>query len=60
MTRSEHDTETLIRESLDRLAARAPDGQAVREALARAGRPRRAPVRARAGGRRRGRAWWPG
>ncbi|WP_329049951.1 hypothetical protein OG738_43915 [Amycolatopsis sp. NBC_01488] len=43
MTRSEHETETLIRESLDRLAARAPDGQAVREALAR--RPRRAPVR---------------
>ncbi|MCR6488186.1 hypothetical protein M8542_35695 [Amycolatopsis sp. OK19-0408] len=35
MTRSEHETETLIRESLDRLAARAPDGRAVREALAR-------------------------
>ncbi|SFW90397.1 hypothetical protein [Amycolatopsis australiensis] len=43
MTRSEHETETLIRESLDRLAARAPDGHAVREALAR--RERRAPVR---------------
>ena len=41
MTRSEHETETLIRESLDRLAARAPDGRAVHEALARAGqRPR--------------------
>jgi hypothetical protein len=37
--RSEHDTETLIRESLDRLAARAPDGHAVREALARPRRP---------------------
>jgi hypothetical protein len=44
MTRSEHDTETLIRESLDRLAARAPDGHAVRDALARH-RDRRAPVR---------------
>jgi hypothetical protein len=43
MTRSDHETETLIRESLDRLAARAPDGHAVREALAR--RKRRAPVR---------------
>jgi hypothetical protein len=43
MTRSEHETETLIRESLDRLAARAPDGHAVREALAR--RKRRTPVR---------------
>ncbi|MEU0794942.1 hypothetical protein ABZ342_33190 [Amycolatopsis sp. NPDC005961] len=41
MTRSEHDTETLIRDSLDRLAARAPDGDAVRDALARAGRQRR-------------------
>ncbi|WP_410588493.1 hypothetical protein [Amycolatopsis sp. lyj-23] len=40
MTRSEHETETLIRDSLDRLAARAPDGHAVREALARAGRGR--------------------
>jgi hypothetical protein len=38
MTRSEHETETLIRDSLDRLAARAPDGEAVRDALARAGR----------------------
>jgi hypothetical protein len=45
MTRSEHETETLIRESLDRLAARAPDGHAVREALARAERGRRAPAR---------------
>ncbi|MEV7094684.1 hypothetical protein AB0M80_17795 [Amycolatopsis sp. NPDC051045] len=45
MTRSEHETETLIRESLDRLAARAPDGRAVQEALARAGRRRRAPAR---------------
>jgi hypothetical protein len=45
MTRSEHETETLIRESLDRLAARAPDGQVVREALARAERGRRAPAR---------------
>ncbi|EOD59276.1 hypothetical protein H480_41870, partial [Amycolatopsis vancoresmycina DSM 44592] len=41
MTRSEHDTETLIRDSLDRLAARAPDGHAVRDALAHAGRKRR-------------------
>ncbi|MEU4524979.1 hypothetical protein AB0F52_40465 [Amycolatopsis sp. NPDC024027] len=40
MTRSEHETETLIRDSLDRLAARAPDGAAVHEALARAGRNR--------------------
>jgi hypothetical protein len=40
MTRSEHETETLIRESLDRLAARAPDGHAVRDALADAGRRR--------------------
>ncbi|MET8848797.1 hypothetical protein [Amycolatopsis sp. NPDC004625] len=45
MTRSEHDTETLIRESLDRLAARAPDGHAVRDALARAGRRRRPATR---------------
>jgi hypothetical protein len=45
MTRSEHETETLIRESLDRLAARAPDGHAVREALARADRRRRGPAR---------------
>jgi len=45
MTRSEHQTETLIRESLDRLAARAPDGRAVHEALARAERGRRAPAR---------------
>ncbi|HET6704755.1 hypothetical protein [Amycolatopsis sp.] len=45
MTRSEHETETLIRESLDRLAARAPDGQAVHEALARAGRERRPSTR---------------
>lgn len=41
MTRSDHETETLIRESLDRLATRAPDGRAVRDALARAGRQRR-------------------
>ncbi|MGW5719076.1 hypothetical protein ACWEVP_23095 [Amycolatopsis sp. NPDC003865] len=41
MTRSEHETETLIRDSLERLATRAPDGRAVRDALARAGRPRR-------------------
>ena len=41
MTRSEHETETLIRDSLDRLATRAPDGRAVRDALARAGRRRR-------------------
>ncbi|WP_410568843.1 hypothetical protein [Amycolatopsis sp. cmx-4-61] len=40
MTRSEHETETLIRDSLDRLATRAPDGHAIREALARAGRKR--------------------
>lgn len=45
MTRSEHDTETLIRDSLDRLAARAPDGHAVREALERAGRKRRPSTR---------------
>lgn len=43
MTRSDHETETLIRESLDRLAARAPDGRAVREALA--GRERRPAAR---------------
>jgi len=43
MTRSDHETETLIRESLDRLAARAPDGHAVREALA--GRTRRPQLR---------------
>lgn len=45
MTRSEHETETLIRDSLDRLAARAPDGHAVRDALARAGRKRRPATR---------------
>ncbi|MFF1606892.1 hypothetical protein ACFVYA_03855 [Amycolatopsis sp. NPDC058278] len=45
MTRSEHQTETLIRDSLDRLAARAPDGHAVRDALARAGRKRRPAAR---------------
>ncbi|OXM61521.1 hypothetical protein [Amycolatopsis vastitatis] len=45
MSRSEHETETLIRESLDRLAARAPDGHAVRDALARAGRQRRPATR---------------
>lgn len=39
MTRSDHETETLIRESLDHLAARAPDGDAIRNALA--GRQRR-------------------
>ncbi len=41
MTHSEQETETLIRDSLDRLATRAPDGRAVRDALARAGRQRR-------------------
>lgn len=41
MTRREQETETLIRDSLDRLAARAPDGDAVRDALARAGRKQR-------------------
>ncbi len=45
MTRSEHETETLIRDSLDRLAARAPDGHAVRDALERAGRRRRPSTR---------------
>ncbi len=40
MTRSDHETETLIRESLDRLATRAPDGHAVRDALADARRRR--------------------
>ncbi|MEU0534897.1 hypothetical protein [Amycolatopsis tolypomycina] len=45
MTRTESETETLIRESLDRLATRAPDGRAVHEALARAGRPRRPSTR---------------
>ncbi|MEV6918541.1 hypothetical protein AB0M83_26510 [Amycolatopsis sp. NPDC051106] len=45
MTRSEHETETLIRDSLDRLAARAPDGEAVRDALARAGRKPRPAAR---------------
>ncbi|WP_086851749.1 hypothetical protein [Amycolatopsis kentuckyensis] len=45
MTRSEHETETLIRDSLDRLAARAPDGHAVRDALARAGRKQRPSTR---------------
>ena len=45
MTRTEHETETLIRESLDRLAARAPDGHAVRDALARARRRRRPATR---------------
>ncbi|MGV9360308.1 hypothetical protein [Amycolatopsis sp. NPDC003731] len=45
MTRSDHETETLIRDSLDRLAARAPDGHAVRDALARAGRKRRPATR---------------
>ncbi|QKV79155.1 hypothetical protein [Amycolatopsis sp. Hca4] len=40
MTRSEHETETLIRDSLERLATRAPDGHAVRDALTRAGRKR--------------------
>jgi len=39
---TEHETETLLRDSLDRLAARAPDGHEVRNALARAAarRPR--------------------
>jgi hypothetical protein len=41
MTRTEPETETLIRDSLDRLAARAPDGHAIRDALARSGRQRR-------------------
>ncbi|SEF33856.1 hypothetical protein SAMN05421837_10776 [Amycolatopsis pretoriensis] len=45
MTHREQDTETLIRESLDRLATHAPDGRAVRDALARAGRPRRPATR---------------
>jgi hypothetical protein len=45
MTRSEHETETLIRDSLDRLAARAPDGDAVRDALAGAGRKPRPAAR---------------
>ncbi|WP_410609404.1 hypothetical protein [Amycolatopsis sp. lyj-109] len=45
MTRSEHETETLIRDSLDRLAARAPDGHAVHDALAGAGRTRRPSTR---------------
>ncbi|WP_103351476.1 hypothetical protein [Amycolatopsis sp. CA-128772] len=45
MTRSEHETETLVRDSLERLAARAPDGHAVRDALARAGRQRRPSTR---------------
>ncbi|MDX3188863.1 hypothetical protein PV458_10700 [Streptomyces sp. MN03-5084-2B] len=45
MTRSEHDTETLIRDSLERLATRAPDGHAVRDALARAGRKQRPSTR---------------
>ncbi|MFJ7217209.1 hypothetical protein [Amycolatopsis sp. NPDC098790] len=45
MTRSEHETETLIRDSLERLAARAPDGYAVRDALARADRKRRPSAR---------------
>ncbi|MFB9687766.1 hypothetical protein [Amycolatopsis plumensis] len=45
MTRSESETETLIRDSLDRLAARAPEGHAVRDALARAGRERRPATR---------------
>ncbi|KDN19797.1 hypothetical protein [Amycolatopsis rifamycinica] len=45
MILSEHETETLIREGLDRLAARAPDGHAVRDALARAGRTRRPSTR---------------
>ncbi|GHG13121.1 MULTISPECIES: hypothetical protein [Amycolatopsis] len=45
MTRSESETETLIRDSLDRLAARAPEGHAVRDALARAGRKRRPATR---------------
>jgi len=45
MTRSEHETETLIRDSLDRLAARAPDGHAVRDALERAGRKQRPSTR---------------
>jgi len=45
MTRSEHDTETLIRDSLERLATRPPDGHAVRDALARAGRQQRPSTR---------------
>ncbi|MBB4685099.1 hypothetical protein [Amycolatopsis jiangsuensis] len=38
---SEHETETLLRDSLERLADRAPDGREVRGALARARRRRR-------------------
>jgi hypothetical protein len=38
---SEHETETLLREGLDRLAERAPDGHEVRNALARARQTRR-------------------
>jgi hypothetical protein len=45
MTRlSEDDTEALLRDGLDRLAARAPDGNDVLNALARAKAPRRRPV----------------
>lgn len=40
---SEKDTENLIRDSLDRLAARAPDGHEIREALAGAGPSHRRP-----------------
>jgi hypothetical protein len=44
MTRlSEKDTENLIRDSLERLAARAPDGDEVREALAGSQQSRRRP-----------------
>ncbi|MDT8914329.1 hypothetical protein [Amycolatopsis sp. PS_44_ISF1] len=38
---SEHETETLLREGLERLAERAPDGHDVRNALARARQGRR-------------------
>lgn len=40
MKLSEHETETLLRESLERRATRAPDGHEVRNALARAGQRR--------------------
>jgi len=40
MKLSEHETETLLRESLERRAARAPDGHEVRNALARASQRR--------------------
>ncbi|MFI5609795.1 hypothetical protein [Amycolatopsis sp. NPDC051903] len=41
MSQPEHDTETLLRDSLERLAERAPDGHEVRNALVRARQSRR-------------------